>query len=524
MKIPNTKNHLHFDRRKTPRIIALKRHFIGLIPCHLRATIDRQFTRGSKHILFFLFGARSALALLMLTASCARYQPDLPEKQVPEEWKQSVPTANQSFVDRGRFWELFDDSVLNELEQEAIQANIDLQIAASRIEQARALVKKEHAKRLPQVFFNGFAEADETLINPNFFGASHGVKRVQQRQYNLLTDFAYEIDLWGKFKAEEDSAQFRKSAAQWEYEFIYQTLVTEVAARYIAIRTLDEEVRFLTGAVKTRKDTVDIYSSRAEAGCDPELDLSRAKLELALAEADLEMARRLRAIEENALAVILGKTASSWSLAEGNLPDAVPEIPALIPSEILIQRADIQRELCLISASRSDVDVALRDYFPSFPLTAALGLSSPSLRRLFEWQARYWQYAFNILAPLYDGGKRKARVKFTKAAFQEAFANYQKTVNQAFADVEDALSSIHYLRLQYEAQQRAMESADDTFFLAKDRYETGLISYLLVADSEHTSLSTARRFIALKGEQILAWIRLMRAFGVPNGQNEDQKS
>jgi multidrug efflux system outer membrane protein len=452
------------------------------------------------------------LALTLLSA-CQNYHPNLPETDIPLSWKQTVAMQEQCF-EKNRFWELFADPVLNMLEEEAIRANFDLQIAAYRIDQASALVKKERSKRLPHVNFNGSAEADETLLNPRFYGSPHHVERVAQRQYNLLADFDYELDLWGKFKAEQQSAAYREQAAQWEYEFIYQNVVTQVAIRYIQIRTLEEEIRFLTQAVQTRRATVDLHTSRVEAGCDPELDLSRAKLELSLAEVDLEVAKKLRAIEENALALLLGKPASSWTLSEGELPSHIPEVPAVLPSELLMRRADIQQQRNLVSAGRSDVNAAIKDYFPSFPLTAELGLSSPALKHLFSWQARYWQYALNILAPIYDGGQRKARVKLTKAAFHQAFAQYQKTVNQAFQDVEDALSDIHYLQLQYQAQHRAMLSAQDTFNLAHERYDTGLISYLLVADSESTTLDVSRRFIALKGERILAWIRLMRALGI----------
>jgi outer membrane protein, multidrug efflux system len=451
--------------------------------------------------------------LLIFLCACGKYHPKLPETQVPSTWKEQIP-SDSHYAQKNQFWLLFNDPILNQLEEEAIQANSDIQIAALRIDESKALVKKERAKRLPEIGFIGSAQADQTLINPHFFGANHKTERVEQRQYNLLTDFAYEIDLWGKYKAQEKSAQFRENATQWEYAFIYQTIVTEVASRYIAIRTLEEEIRFLTQAVGSRQSAVQIYTARVEAGCDPELDLSRAKLELSLAEADLEVAKRLRATEENALALLLGKPASLWQLPEGRLPLAQPPIPAVLPSEVLIQRADVQRALSLVAAGRSDVDVAIKDYFPSFPLTAQLGLSSPALKDLIQWEARYWQYAFNVLAPIYDGGRRKARVKMTKSAFKQAFATYQKTVNEAFKDVEDSLSAIRYLKLQFEAQDRAFTAAKDTSYLAKDRYETGLISYLLVADSENTSLQVGRRSIALQGEQLLAWIRLMRALGI----------
>jgi NodT family efflux transporter outer membrane factor (OMF) lipoprotein len=435
------------------------------------------------------------------------------ENETPISWKQTINT-DTSPIQIDRFWELLGDPVLDDLEEQAIQANSDLLIAATRIDQAKALVKKEHSKRVPHINFNGSAEADQTLINPRFFGSPHQLERVEQRQYNFLSEFTYEIDLWGKIKAQETSARHRSDAAEWEYAFVYQSIVTEVAARYITIRTLDEQIRFLKQSVQARQESVDLHSSRVEAGYESELDLSRAKLELSNAQVELEIINRLRAIEENALAILVGKTPSSWSLKDGDLPQIIPTPPSILPSDVLIRRADIQRQLSLVAAGRSDVDVAIRDYFPSFPLIGQLGLSSPTLKNLFEWEARYWQYAFNILAPLYDGGKRKAQVKIQKSAFREAFLNYQKTVNRAFQDVEDALSSIHYLQLQSEAQERALLSAQDTCLLANDRYQSGLISYLLVADSEQTSLKVSRNFIALKGERLIAWIHLMKALGV----------
>ena len=215
---------------------------------------------------------------LIFLSACSSYKPCLPETEIPTEWKEIVP-AVEFCTQKNRFWELFNDPLLNELEEEAICANFDLQIAAARIEQARALVQKEHAKRLPEVFFNGSAVADETLINPRFFGSPRKLERTAQRQYNFLADFAYELDLWGKFRAEEKSARYRRNAVEWEYEFVYQNIVIDVATRYMTIRTLEEQIRYLRQAVGSRNDAVKIYTSRAEAGCDAEIDLSRSKLD-----------------------------------------------------------------------------------------------------------------------------------------------------------------------------------------------------------------------------------------------------
>lgn len=450
---------------------------------------------------------------LLLLSACSTYNPVLPETEIPQTWKQSYQN-DESFVLKNRFWEVFNDPILNALEDEAIEANFDLQIAACRIREARALVSKEHGRRLPEVILDGSATVDEALISPRAFGSPHKAERVRQPQYNLLADFAYEIDIWGKLKARETSAFYRQEAASWEYEFIYQTIVTDVAVHYFRLRTLEEEIRFLTQSIELRQDTVALHECRVKAGFDPELDLSRAKLNLALVEVDIEQAKREHALQQNALATLLGKPASNWSLPAGSHPIQQPPLPKIIPSDLLMRRADIQQQWFLVAAGRSDVEIAMKEYFPSFPLTGALGLSSPFLSSLFEWQARYWQIAFNALAPLYDGGRRKADIELAKARFHSTFASYQQTVNQAFQDVEDALSTLHYARLQYEAQLRALDASRDTSYLAKDRYDTGMISYLLVADLENTSLDVARRSIALRGEQILAWIRLMRALGI----------
>jgi multidrug efflux system outer membrane protein len=455
----------------------------------------------------------ATVGVLTLLSSCATFNPAVPETEIPHAWKENVKSTRSYALDN-HFWEYFEDPILNALESEAIAANFDLQIAVYRIQEARALVSREHSKRLPQVTLNASATADETLLNPRSYGSPRNLERVQQREYDVLADFAYEIDFWGKFKAQETGARMRQEAASWEYEFVYQTVVTEVAARYFSLRTLEEEIECLTQAICNRQNTVSIHECRVEAGFDPTMDLARAKLNLALAEADLEAVKKHHAIEHNALVTLLGRPASSWSLPPGKLPAITPPIPAILPSEVLMRRADVQQQLALVAAGRSDVDVALKDYFPSFPLTAALGLCSPVLSNLFEWQARYWQYAFNALAPVYDGGRRKANVAGAKARFHATFATYQNTVNRAFQDVEDALSTLHYSKLQYEAQGRALLSARDTALLSKDRYETGLISYLLVADSENMALDVARRSIALRGGQLLAWLRLMRALGI----------
>lgn len=456
---------------------------------------------------------KKALFLLLLLGGCRTYQPDLPSPEIPAAWKETSLQETTAFL-KNRFWELFEDPVLNHLEEEAIQANFDLQIAASRIQQARSSVKKDRAARLPAVNASASVTDDETLLNPRSFGSPRSLQRVEQRQYNLTADFSYELDLWGKLAAKEKGARHRLEASRWAYDFVYQTVVTDVALHYFSLRTLQEELAFLQRTQGIWQETISLNETRIEAGLDSHTDLSRARLELALVEAAMERTRLDLATEENAIAMLLGKPPSSLNILPGKLPTVIPAVPAILPSEVLQRRPDIQQKLSLVAAGRSDVEAALRNYFPSFSLTGSLGLSSPVLSHLFEWQARYWGYALSALQPLFDGGKRHADVLQAKALFAESFANYQKTVNQSFQDVEDALAGVHYSTLEHAAQKRAVDAAIDTESLTKEQWNKGMISYLLAADSERTSIQVQRQAIRLKGQQLQAWVRLMKALGV----------
>jgi multidrug efflux system outer membrane protein len=452
-------------------------------------------------------------ALLLLCTGCRTYNPDLPPLVIPHQWKEPIK-ADSSIVWTDRFWEVFNDPVLNRLEEQATDANFDLQIAASRILEARALVTREHGARLPHVDLSASFNSDETLINPRYFGSPvKHLERVEQRQYTLLAGFAYEVDLWGKLKAKEQSALSHLDASVWEYAFVYQTIVTDVAIHYISLRILEEELALLKQSIGLWQDTVSINNCKVEAGLDPEVDLSRAKLELARVQAEEQQVYRRHALLEHALATLLGEPASTWTVPQGNTPLQLPKVPEVLPSEVVKKRPDIQRQMALLSAGRSDVDAALREFFPSIPLTASVGLAAPFLSDLLTWQARYWSYLFSVLQPLFDGNRRKADVEGAKARFATRFASYQKSVVTAFQDVEDALASLHYLQREYEAEERATEAAKDTVSLGKEQFTHGLISYLLVADIEKTALEVEKRVVALKGERILAWIGLMKAFG-----------
>ncbi len=457
---------------------------------------------------------RYLLFSLILLTGCHCYRPVLPETVPPPCWKEEFP-FDQTFLENNRFWELFEDPLLNQLIEEAITANFDLQLARSRIIGAHALVLKERGNLLPNIDLVASAFEDETLIKPRDFGSPvKHLERVKQQQYRILGLFSYELDLWGRLRDAKNSACDRLKSSQWECEFIYQSLVSDVAIHYFTLLSLKEEICFLRRVIALWQDAIALHGCRVDCGLDSEIDLSRARLELALAQVEIEKVSCLYSLEENILSTLLGKPPTSLPLFERSLPELVPPLPMVLPSEVLMRRADIQAAAALVSAGRYDVDVAIKSYFPSFPLLGTLGLSSPLFSHFFEWQARYWSYTLSALQNLFDGGRRKGEVTAAKAQFAENFITYQNTVNQAFKEVEDALSILRYTHLQFDAQEVAWKAASDTLGLAQEQFKSGLISYLLVADAGVSAIAIERELISLKGEQIVAWIQLIQSLGL----------
>lgn len=195
----------------------------------------------------------------------------------------------------------------------------------------------------------------------------------------------------------------------------------------------------------------------------------------------------------------------------------MPLVPSVLPSEVLFKRADVQKYWNILAASHSEVNIALKDYFPSFSLTAMLGLASPTISSLFDWEGRYWKYLISVLEPIFDGGKKRGHVKKSKAQFYENFAQYKKSVIQALKDVEDSFSVFHAVNKQFIAQKNSLDAAQNILTITKDQFEAGLISYILVAEAEQNQIEIERKTIILRGEKFLAWIKLIKALGVQNG-------
>lgn len=426
------------------------------------------------------------------------------------QWKAAQPAEA---APRGAWWLAFDDARLNELQQQAEAANPSLAVAAARVKAARASLGSAQADRLPQVGLN--AGVTRQKYSPAQQGVSSDTNLPPGTVWNAGLSASYEVDLFSRVANSVNAAQADARASEATYRSVLLTLQADVAQAYFNLRTLDAEIAVLERTLGLRQETSDLIGKRYDAGDVSELDVARARTELATNRAELQGVRGQRAQVEHALALLLGQAPASFSLAPQPLPvDAkVPRVPAGLPSALLERRPDVAAAQAQMMAATARVGQARSAVFPALSLTASGGNASYELHNLFDWSARAWLVNAVLSMPLFDGGRNKANITRAEAALDESVASYRQTVLGAFGDVEDKLSGLSAVRGQTESLHEAVVAARRSAELADKRYRAGEDSYLTLIDTQRSLLAVERQAVQLRGAWATTTVGLIRALG-----------
>ncbi len=464
-----------------------------------------------------------------------------------DHWKQEEkePSYKELQGDLCTWWEIFNDSILNQLEEHALQSSYTLWAALERVIEARAQARINFSPLLPSIYFapsftrsgslfqNPFAnlanggnapcslsglrkDAFQAMQTNNNIGATEVNApdfRFVQSQYLVPLTFQYEVDLWGKLNNTFYASVMRAQSASQAYLSVLLSLTADVASTYFQIRSLDTQQKVIQHNILLRKNALDITQARYDAGIIVYLDVSRSQVELAKAYADSAEVYRLRGLQENMLATLIGVPASVFALEYSPLQEPPPQIPVGLPSELLSRRPDILEAERDLAAAYKDIGVAYAGFFPSLNLNASYGFESPFGFQLFNWRSRFWEIGFDILQTVFDAGRTEANYDYYRARFSEAMANYQKTVLNAFQDVEDSLVNIRWYARRNIDFSAAVDSAKTTFNLANMRYTRGLVTYLEVIDAEQQLLETEQNVATTLGNRYVSTVALIRALG-----------
>lgn len=467
------------------------------------------------------------LAALLVLAGCSvapTYQrPEVATpvafKEAPQlsaemeaKWKQAQPAEE---IARGEWWKIFNDETLNKLELEALQANQDLKAAAARLGQARALEKGARAGLFPQVGV-GFGPTRQ-LPSPASRGLPPDADTDPVTFWRGQATISYEVDLFGRVSTVANAARFDAERNAALFQSTLLALQSDVAQAYFMIRELDAAQALYAGTVKLRQESMDLFQRRYDAGDVSELDLARARTELAAAQSQSLGITRQRAVAEHALAILLGKAPAEFSFPQQPLTRLAVSVPAGLPSELLERRPDVAAAERAMMAANERIGAAKSAYFPRLALTGALGYESNDLDNLFKTASQTFVFGPLIggmlTLPIFDGGARAAGVDRANAAWEEDVANYRATVLRAFKEVEDNLANLRILDQQNKAQDTAVNSANKASHISRLQYREGAVSYLNVIDADRSALQQQLVAVSLDGERARSVVNLIRALG-----------
>lgn len=406
-----------------------------------------------------------------------------------------------------KWWEVFEDPVLNSFEQEALAYNKDLQAAVARVDQARAAVGIARADQLPSLS----AAADSGRSGTN---AGSG-----ESQSTANVSVSYELDLWGKYRRLSEAARAQLLASEASRDTVRLTLTADVAKNYFNLLMLDAQIEIASRTLEARKENVRIYQSRYENGYSTEVDLRRVQANMSSVQAQEQKLQLQRTQTETALSVLLGK--SPREMIENNLPRGkklsevtlIPDIPENLPSDLLARRPDVRSAEGQLIAANANIGAARASYFPSIPLTASAGYASDALNRLFSGAAGVWSLGGNLLTPIFEGGKIRAQNKQAEAKYAEMLASYEKTVQGAFKEAFDALAANRMNRQVYESYKKQTAAMQRSYDLTKKQEDAGLIGVTDLLDVEENLLSAEMNLAAARNDELAAVVNLSKALG-----------
>ena len=453
-----------------------------------------------------------ALAAAALLAACSvgpdyrRPPAPVPASYKEEGWKVGEP---QDAADRGPWWSVYNDPVLDGLERQVDISNQNLRASEAAFRQARAIVAQARAGYYPTVVLSASARR---------FGSGTGGARSSGSSgnatlYDLTASASWTIDVWGRIRrlVEADIASAQASAADLATARL--STQAQLAIAYFGLRAADEQKRILDSAVVAYSQSLQIARNQHNAGVVGLADVISAQTQLETTQAQAIAVGVQRAQFEHAIAVLVGKPPGELAIEPAPIATQVPVIPAGVPSTLLERRPDLAAAERLMAAANAEIGVATAAYYPDLTLSASYGYSSLMLGNLLSAANRFWAVGAQLAETLFDGGLRGALVEQTRAAYDQNVAVYRQTVLTGFQQVEDQLAALRILAQQAEVQALAVRDANEAVQLTLNQYRAGTVPYTAVITAQTTALVDEETAVTILQSRLNASVGLIQALG-----------
>ena len=458
-----------------------------------------------------------AAGLLACTVGCTvgpRYK--RPTAQVPDTWKGEGPwqtAAPKDAISKGTWWKIFNDAELDQLEQQLLQANQSLEAARDRLSEARSQARIASSAYFPTLSTDPSGQRQRLGANRPLSGSTIPLTDVTQNVFTVPFSISYELDLFGSVRRglEAANASLQETAANLENTRL--VLTAELAADYFNLRESDREAGVVRQSVEIQQKGLDLVNHRHEGGVASGLEVAQQAALLDSTATQLQLVLQQRAQYEHAIAVLLGKSASVFSLAEAPFDKAPPAIPTGVPSEILERRPDVAAGERQMAFENAQVGLAMAAFYPHITLDGSGGWQSRNLATLANAPSIFWSLGGDLLQPIFNGGHNRANLALIRASYDESVANYRESVLVAFQQVEDGLSGLALLDQASKTQAKAVADSRRALDIANDRYVGGVTTYLDVITAQSTLLTNERLATQLLGQQMTTSVYLVKALG-----------
>jgi NodT family efflux transporter outer membrane factor (OMF) lipoprotein len=468
---------------------------------------------------------RALLVVLPFAANVActlgpRYS--RPAAPVPPNFSEA-PAGHVAAADRAsiaRWWTAFRDPVLDRLLVHAVADNLDLEIAAARVREARAARGIVTSRGLPQVDASAaYSRTQRSEAVPPFntdAGATSPFGARVQDGFQAGFDASWELDVFGGVRRDREAALAQVQAAEEGRRDVLVTVIAEVARNYVELRGAQRRLEILEATLRSQRDTLDLVAARFDAGLGSELDVTRAESLLHATESERPQLERLARRAIHALRVLLGgdqATVTPMLENPGSIPVAAPELPSILPSELLSRRPDLRRAERELAAATARIGVATADLFPRFSFVGNFGRRSEDFADLGSGSSELWAIVPGFRWPIFSGGRVRANIRVQEARQEQALRQYQKAVLVAVEEVENALSA-HVRNQHRKTELRASVAASRRALdLATERYTGGLESFLSVLDAQRSLYATEDLLIQSESNIAVDVIAVYKALG-----------
>jgi len=459
-----------------------------------------------------------AASLMLLTACTVGPDYVRPTAEAPaafkemDGWKQAQPRDQEI---KGKWWEAYNDPLLNNLEEQVNISNQNLAQVEAQYRQARALVQSARAGYFPTL--SASASESRSRASSSFSStqlqSTNPVTRGITNNYLLTLDAVWELDVWGRVRRTVESNEASAQASAADLEAARLSAHAELAQNYFQLRALDTQKQLFDNTVAAYEKSLQLTQNQYAAGIVAKADVILAQTQLKSTQAQAIDVGVQRAQLEHAIALLIGKPASVFSIAPAPLTATLPAVPIGVPSELLERRPDVAAAERLVAAANAQIGVAIAAYFPSLTLSASGGYQSPSWSNWLTLPSRFWAVGPALAETLFDGGLRRAQTDQARAAYDANVAAYRQTVLTGFKEVEDNLAALRILEQEAEVQDEAVQAARQTVVLTTNQYKAGTVNYLNVTVVQAAALNNERTAVDILNRRLVASVLLIKALG-----------